>query len=103
MFPGIVNTHGEAGGIIEIRHVQEKGTIFPQIDQFGENHFFPLFNLGGAGIAVGSQSHQFVLAAVDFESTVIGKGRIEQTKGMGEIKFPQNINPVFLFGHLMLT
>ena len=92
LLPGAVVAHGEAGGIIEIVHVQQEGAVFAQVHQFVQDLLFPLPDLRRVGDAVGGQPHELVFAAVDLEAAVIGEGRIEQAERMGKVELAQDLD-----------
>ncbi len=43
-------------------------------------------------VAVGRKAHQLVFTTVDFEATVIGKSRIEQTERVGKGELPEHFD-----------
>ncbi len=45
LFPGAVVAHGQAGGVIEIVHVQQEGAVLAQVNQFAQNLVFPSLDL----------------------------------------------------------
>ena len=68
--------HQRAVEVAEIAGVEAKRTVVAHVDQ-------PLADeVGIAGLTVRRQAHQLVLARVDLESAVVGKGAIEQPEGV---------------------
>src|SRR5262245_59469046 len=72
--------HGEALAIVEELHVQPKTTVGLKVDQVLVNCLLI------ERPAVRRQAHQFVLSAVDLESTVVREGRVEQSEGMRKLQ-----------------
>ena len=50
--------------------------------------------LGVLGLAIGREAHDLVLARVDLEPRVIGKGGIQQSQRMGEVNLLDDFEPV---------
>src|SRR5262245_53120876 len=68
--------HGQAGAVIEIAYVQMKGPVFFDINQVLLNQIHV------TRLTIWGQAHDFVLGRVDFETGVISKGRIQESKGV---------------------
>ena len=66
--------HGQAGAIVEIRHVEPERAVRLEIDQIVEDELC-VFRL-----AIGRESHDLVLAGVHLEAGVISERRIQQAK-----------------------
>src|SRR5262249_16116722 len=75
--------HCKPGAIVEIIHVETKGTI-----RFEVNHMV-IDGLWVLWRAVWCQTHYLVFARIDFEPGVIGERRIKESQGMRERYFPQ--------------
>ena len=73
--------HGQAGAIVEILQIEPEGAVGLDIDQVVANQRCK------TRLAVGRETHQFVFAAVDLESRVVGECGIEQAQGVGETYF----------------
>jgi len=71
--------HRQPRAVVEILHVHPKAAVRLEPNQVPENRLLI------DRLAVGGQPHQFVFAAVDLESAVIGEGRIEQSQRMGKL------------------
>ncbi len=68
--------------VVEVVHVEAKGAVVLQVEQLIEDQV-DVFRL-----AVGGQPHQLVLAGVDPEAGVIGKGRVQQAQRVREVELP---------------
>ena len=82
--------HAEAAMELEIAQVEPVSAIGLDINQM----VFDLIDV--LGLAIGGQAHQFVFAGIDLETAVVGEGRIQQPKGMGEVDFPQRLEAAAL-------
>ena len=76
--------HHGAVCVREVRHVHAEGAVVLQVDQVLHD------GVAEAGLAVGRQAHQLVLAAVHLEAREIGEGRVEQ---------PQRVRKAQLLQH----
>ena len=84
--PGV--GHGEAGAVIEMVEIEAERAVRFQVDQVVEN------GLGVSRLAVGRQAHQLVLAGIHLEAGVVGKRRVEQPQGVGEVDLPRHLQRV---------
>ena len=85
--------HRETGQVVEVLLVESERPILLQINELVQNQV-AVFRL-----AVRRQPHQLVLAGIDLEAGVVGKGRVEQAERVGpvelleELYFTSTANP----------
>jgi hypothetical protein len=80
--------HGEAGAIVEVRHVEPERAVGLEVDQVLEDLLLE------PRLAVGRKPHHLVLAGVDLEPRVVGEGRVEQPERMREVDLLVHLEPV---------
>ena len=75
--------HGKAGAVVEVLHVETKGTVRLKVEQLIEDQ------VGILWLAVGCEAHELVLTGVDPEAREVRKRRVEQPQRVREIDFPE--------------
>ena len=80
--------HGQAGAVIEVRHVEPERAVGLEVDQVVEDEL-RVFRL-----AIGREPHHLVLAGVDLEAGVIGERRIEQAERMRKVDLLEDLQAV---------
>ena len=73
--------HFQTGAIVKILLVQAKAAIGFEVDQMVK------YGLGKPRLTIRRQAHQLVLARVDLEAGVVGKGRIQQAQRVRKVNF----------------
>ena len=72
--------HRQALAVVEVAHVEPEAAVRLQIDQVLEDL------VAVNRLAVGSQAHQLVFAAVDLEAAIVGERRIQEAQASGEMR-----------------
>src|SRR5262249_22114457 len=71
--------HRQARAVIEIGEIKSEGAVRLEVDEIVEDSLRKTWH------AIGGKAHHFVLAGIDFEPGVIGKGRVKQTERMRKV------------------
>jgi len=72
----VVAAHGQAGGVVEGLHVQQKRSVLAQVHELIEDDLAILPGARGIRVAVGRQAHELVLARVDLEARIVSEGGV---------------------------
>ncbi len=80
--------HRQTNAVIEVPHVQPKGAVLLEVEQFPED------DINVFRLSVGSQPHQLVLAGIDLETGEIRERRVEQPKRMREMKLTLELHAI---------
>src|SRR5262249_52805549 len=71
--------HPKSGAVVEIAQIEPEGAVRLQVDEVIEDQ------LCVAGLTIGGEAHDLVLARVDLEARVVGEGGIEEADGVREV------------------
>ncbi len=80
--------HPQRGQVPEVLPVDRERAVLVQVDEVLED------GVDEAGLAVGGQAHELVLAGVDPEAAVVGEGGVEQAQGVGEVELADHLDLV---------
>ncbi len=78
--------HAQRGQVAEVLPVDRERAVVVEVDQVVED------GVHVAGLAVGGEAHQLVLAGVDPEAAVVGERGVEQAEGVREVELADHLD-----------
>ncbi len=80
--------HGQAGAIIEIRHVELERAVRFQVDHVVQDEVAKM------RLAVRRKPHQLVLPGIDPEPEIVGEGGVQEPEAVREMNFLEHVDRV---------